>query len=110
MSFCYLASPYSHESKLVRMMRYTQVCHMAARMIRAGQVVFSPICHSHGIETIGMDEAKDAEFWMRQDLPMLRLASKLVVLMLPGWLKSAGIAIEIEEAKKAGIPVEYVKL
>ena len=104
----YLACPYSDPNPLVRQMRFTQVCHVAARLMLAGNVVFSPIAHSHPIETLGMTDIKDGEFWMAQDLPLLALADKLMVLKLPGWERSKGLGQEIAFALGRGIHVEYI--
>ena len=60
----YLASPYSHPDAVVREQRFRDVCLAAARLIRAGQIVFSPIAHSHPIASggfglpTGWDEAE----------------------------------------------------
>ena len=45
---------------------------------------------------------------MRQDLAILQAAERLVVLRLPGWERSRGIAREIQEATRLSIPVEYM--
>ena len=50
----------------------------------------------------------DHDFWMGQDLPLVPHAKELVVLMLPGWEASKGVAREREAARAANIPVRYV--
>ena len=106
--FIYLASPYSHSEPAMREWRYTQACKAAAHLMRRGEVVFSPIAHSHPVETIGLQTVETGSFWKRQDIPILRHASKLVVLTLDGWAESVGIAWEVETAKSLLIPVEYL--
>lgn len=92
----YLASPYSHELPSVRESRYVAVCKAAAFLMETrGEVVYSPIAHSHPIERF-MHAQQPHEFWMRQCMPMLARASSLVVLTLDGWQLSRGIAAEIQ--------------
>lgn len=105
MSFIYLASPYSHEDPSVREERFQAVCKAAAYLMRKGHIVFSPIAHSHSIEVIGLQERRGGEFWQRQDIHLLRHAHELIVLMLPGYLDSAGVKWEIELAKSMRIPI-----
>ena len=105
----YLASPYSHPSREVVAGRYVRACDAAGRLMVKGYVVFSPIAHSHSIER-QMGRVNTGDFWHTQDEPILRLCSRLVVLMLDGWRESRGIAWEIEVAKEMGIPIEYMEI
>ena len=107
--FVYLASPYSDPDIKVRERRYRQACISAAGLMRNGHVVFSPIAHSHPVEVIGLRSVESGAFWKRQDVPLLRHADMLVVLMLAGWEKSAGIQWEIEIAESLMIPVRWLK-
>lgn len=113
MKLTYLASPYSHPDDAVRQDRFELACVAAAKLMMAGEVVFSPIAHSHSIETLGMPklggDIPKYDFWMAQDLPILSLASKLVVLKLDGWKTSRGVWREITHAIENGIPVEYME-
>ena len=109
MSFTYLASPYSHPSPAVRQERYEAVVRAAARLMLDGQVVFSPIAHSHPVETLGMPAPQSGAFWMKQDLALLRHAERLLILALPGYEDSAGIKQEIEFALSKNIPVELLQ-
>lgn len=72
-----------------------------------GEVVFSPISHSHPIDR-WFDRPESGTFWKRQDEPFLLGCSKVVVLRLPGWDESLGVAHEIDVALQRGIPVEYI--
>lgn len=108
MSYCYLASPYSHPDESVRIQRFMAACRAAAALMLNGETVFCPISHSHPIEHHCFEEPQDGDFWKAQDLPLLQRASKLVVLMIDGWLQSSGIRWEIAEAERLGLPVEYL--
>lgn len=107
MTFAYMASPFSHPDESVRHARYLAACKAAAAMMLRGEVIFAPIPHSYAVEQ-HFDEIKDGEWWMAQDLPILKCASKLIVLTLDGWKESYGVAREIEFARDIGIPIEYV--
>ena len=109
MSFTYLASPYTHASRIVRQQRYEAVVRAAAQLMLDGQVVFSPIAHSHPVETLGMPAPQSGAFWMKQDLALLRHADRLLILALPGYEDSAGIKQEIEFALSKNIPVELLQ-
>lgn len=106
--FVYLASPYSHPVPDMRDYRYVQACKAAAYLMRQGEVVFSPIAHSHPVEKIGLGTVEDGAFWKKQDIPILRHASKLVVLTLDGWAESKGLEWEIATAESLMIPVSYL--
>lgn len=105
----YLASPYTpHKGESVEE-RCRAAKIAAAKLMQAGHAVFSPIAHSHYIaDHLPAHLRVDHDFWMAQDLPVLRACTRLVVLRLPGWERSRGVAREIEEAAKLGIPVEYI--
>lgn len=114
MRFTYLAVPYTplfatseHMGRIIREDRYHAACRAAAALMRSGRVVFSPISHSHGIDLF-IPGRGDGDFWQRQDAPYLKMASELVVLELPGWTASRGVAHEIAVAERRGIPVRYM--
>lgn len=106
--YLYLASPYSHPDPLVRQERFIKACHAAGRLMKQGHSAFAPISHSHPVAEVMGERATDHAFWMAVDLPILARASKLVILTLPGWEDSKGIAEETNFAKANGIPIEYL--
>ncbi len=115
MSFVYLASPYTPKGvdcaakrATIRESRYLAACRAASYLMRSGKVVFAPIPHSHGID-LCFDAAESGEFWKRQDEPYLELCAEMVVLMLPGWEQSTGVAHEIQRARERGIPIAYME-
>ena len=103
----YLASPYSHPDAEVRQQRFDAVCQVAAALLRRGQMLFSPIAHSHPIARYGLP--KDWAFWRRYDRLHLERCGELVVLMLDGWRESIGVAAEIDIAGELGKPVRYLE-
>ena len=98
----YLAGPYSHNDHLVVAWRAHQHSVFLVECDRAGNDVYSPITHWHGV-TRGRGLPDTPEDWRRRSLFMLRLASELWILKLPGWETSEGTTIEIIEARRLGI-------
>jgi hypothetical protein len=102
----YLASPYSHPDPAVRESRFREACRAAARFMRVGQAVFSPIAHGHCICTYGLPT--DWRFWEPFDRHQLEKCDEVVVLMLDGWRESVGVQAEIRIAAECGKPVRYI--
>ena len=103
----YLASPYSHPSPTVRQQRYEQAVEHAVMLVnKRNEAVFSPIAHSHPMALHGLSGAW--EMWAEMDLAVIAICEELVVLQLRGWEHSRGIAAEIAEARRLGIPVTYL--
>lgn len=108
--YIYLAQPYSHEDDLIIQHRVNEAFKATARLMAQGKVVFSPIVHTHELsQYVPQRLAQSHAFWMEQDIAILRHASELYVLMLPGWLQSKGVAEELEIAHICGIPITYLE-
>lgn len=102
----YLACPYSHPDPAVRQARHEAANRAAARIMEEGRLVFSPLSHSHPVEQ-HMAEIHDTAWWMRQDLAFMEHCTECVVLTLPGWRDSKGVAIEIAWFEARGRSVTY---
>ena len=109
MNKIYLACPYSHPDKSIREERVAQVDKKAAELMELGNLVFSPLSHSHPISEHCTVDPCDHSFWLRQDLWILDVCDEMHVLCLGGWEKSKGIAAEIAYAKDKGIKVIYAE-
>lgn len=103
----YLASPYSHPDSAVREMRFRDACRAAAKLMRQGHAVFSPIAHSHCICAYGLPT--DWRFWEPFDRLQIERCSEVVVLTLDGWEASQGVRAEILIATELGKPVRYLQ-
>jgi nucleoside 2-deoxyribosyltransferase len=103
----YLASPYSHSDPAVREQRFRAVCQAAARLMRNGEIVFSPIAHGHPIALHGLPN--DWRFWEWHDREQLLRCDELVVLTIDGWRESEGVQAEIRIAAELGKPVRYLE-
>jgi nucleoside 2-deoxyribosyltransferase len=102
----YLASPYSHPDPSVREQRFRAACRATAALLRAGEVVFSPIVHSHALVEFELPTAWS--YWERFDRTYLERCDEVVVLMLDGWEDSVGVREEIGIARALGKPVRYL--
>lgn len=105
----YIAGPYSHKSKKVSNARERALTLYAAKLITQGLHVWSPITESHQYsKVLGLKGSWD--FWSEHDLLMLSKCDELRVLMLDGWDISVGVTAEIAEAKRLGIPIQYIEV
>jgi hypothetical protein len=104
----YLATPYSDPDPAVITARFESAARAAGKLLAEGKFVFSPISHCHPIKN-QCDLPNTWEFWGRFDRYMLGLCGKVVVVKMPGWDKSVGVAAEIEFAREFDIPVEYME-
>lgn len=107
MTLIYLACPYSHPNPAVVQARYHYVNKVAGVLMGRGQVVFSPITHSHVIaEEWALP--RSWEFWREQDIEILKRCDLLVVLKIPGWEQSVGVTEEINAAIMNGMRVLHL--
>ncbi|MCD1264102.1 hypothetical protein B5M44_03955 [Shinella sumterensis] len=104
--YVYLGSPYSkYEAGHDAAARV--VADAAARLMRFGMVVYSPIAHGHAI-TLAGDLPLTWDFWKRQCQPLVDGAAGMIVLTMAGWQESVGLQYEIEEFVRAGKPILHV--
>jgi len=105
--FIYLACPYSHENKEVSLARFRAVSKVAGQLIQAGNILYSPISHTHPI-AIEASMRTGYAAWEEVDKFYLERCDMLIVLMLHGWQFSGGVAKEIEFVNDLGKPVLYL--
>lgn len=103
----YLACPYSHPDRSVRVARFEAANRTAAVLMAEGHYVYSPISHTHPIAEAG-DLPLDWDYWEQYDRLFLNTSKLVKVLMLDGWKESKGVAGEVAIAAELGIPVEYL--
>lgn len=103
----YLASPYSHPNPNVRLARFTTVCIAAGQLMNAGEIIFSPIAHTHPI-AVTCDLPLGFDYWEKYDREMLAACDEIIVLMLDGWRESKGVQAEIAIMKEMGKPVRFM--
>ncbi len=105
----YLACPYSHPDPAIREYRYSTVNRVAAQLMKANIVVFSPLSHSVPIARHLPDIEMEHQFWMLQDLPHLRRCEELLILGLPGWQQSRGVCEEMFKALAWRKPITLIE-
>jgi hypothetical protein len=106
--FIYIATPYTHPDWNVMVKRFERVNAYAAKVMKAGIAVYSPISHNH---VIARDHNMPTSwaFWREHDLVMVRRCVALHVIKQDGWQKSIGVCEEVSEARLLGKLVEYVE-
>lgn len=107
----YLAIPYTWNA----IESFNVANEIAGRLMKEGYIVFSPISHSHPIsQHLGQDIQFDHNFWINQDLPILRKCSKVIFIVVGDYGmkridESKGCQSEKAEAIKCNIPIEYIR-
>lgn len=108
----YVASPYSHAQADIRHFRMTTAALWTAKLLDAGHLAISPIVASHApslhMATPGV--STDFNCWVAINHRLIDASCAVVVLMLPGWGESRGIADEVAYAADRGIPVYYLQV
>ena len=102
----YLASPYTHPDKAVEQARYERTLYWTAKILAAGDPVFSPIVYGH--QFIPFGRGTDFQTWTNFNSDMISSAERMFVLQLDGWQASRGVGGEIALAEWVGIPVTYI--
>jgi Domain of unknown function (DUF1937) len=102
----YLATPYEKYPHGI-----DQACEdaeiAAAAMIDAGYLVYCPIPHFHRIAKLTRKEPLIS--WLHMQIPYMEIARTLVVVMMPEWHESKGIAFEREYFEMHGKPIRYLR-
>lgn len=107
MTYVYVAAPYTHLSKRIMSLRETMITATVGYLIDNGMHAYSPITESAQYQkNAGLDGTWD--FWGTRDTDILRRMDELLVLMLPGWEDSVGVAAEVEIAKRLGMKISYM--
>jgi hypothetical protein len=107
-SYWYVATPYSKHPE-GQGVAYVQACQAAAYLIRHKVPIFCPIAHSHGIAVYGNLSLLDHNIWLPADKPMMDQAGGLLIVKIPTWDISFGIAEEKKEFEWANKPIEYLE-
>ena len=105
--FWYLGSPYSKFPGGIEE-AWRLVCIEAARLIKQGIPVYSPIAHTHSIAVHGNMDPYDYTIWLRADAPLMHSAKGLIVLKLPEWHSSKGLLYEINLFIELNKPIIYL--
>lgn len=110
----YLACPYYHEDIAIRRWRFERVTEALALLVAERRIpVYSPITMTHPMHMVcierGIELPDTHEFWVGTlDFPFLRNCSSLAILMLPSWNQSVGVKMELDEAMKLRLAIEFL--
>ena len=104
----YLACAYNHIHKSRQQRRYEIVSEVAGKLVKAGNLVYSPITHSHPMEKYANVNG-DREFWIDFDKFYMERSDILMILQITdAWKMSEGICDEIEFMADLGKPIIYM--
>jgi nucleoside 2-deoxyribosyltransferase len=107
----YLAIPYTFNPQK----SFDIANEVSAGLMLEGNLVFSPISHSHCIADFLPPAVKtDSHWWMRFDLPMVEWADELHVVMIGEnahelIARSKGVLMEITHAEMRGKTIKYIQ-
>ena len=103
----YLACPYSHSDRSVRIARFETANRVAGKLMATGWNVFSPISHTHPIAE-ACELPLGWDYWNEFAEAYLLHCDKVFVLMLDGWRESIGVQAELKIAERLRLPIEYI--
>ena len=104
----YLAIPYTFNPEL----SHKIANKVAAELMDKGDVVFSPISHSHCIADHLPDLVRtDADWWMTQDIPFVEWCDKVVIICIGEYggeliASSKGCQMELQTARNLNKQIE----
>lgn len=107
MNVAYLSSPYNHPDPKIKQQRHDIVNSVVFDYMRRGILVYSPLTHNIPIDQLGIHG--NWMTWKDFDHEMVSRCDRVIVLKLPGWEDSKGVAAEIARAKEVGIPIEWIE-
>ncbi len=105
--FIYLACSYSHEDKDIEELRFRAVSKIAGQLIKAGNIVYSPISHTHPMAMVNRFPT-GYEYWRELDEFYIERCDIFMILKLANWEISKGVAAEAEKATDLGKPIIYL--
>lgn len=84
-----------------------EAARIAGRLIKQGENAYSLIVHSHYIVMIAGIDPLNHKYWMGVDQALMEKCDGLIVVLMMGWSKSKGVAMEIDAFQKMGKRVKY---
>lgn len=100
----YLASPYTHPSRLTRHQRYLDLRHFAGPLMAMGYYVYAPILNTHPVADLyGLPV--EFEWWEGFNRAFIERSAGIIVAGIDGWRDSRGVAHEIALGRELGLGV-----
>lgn len=110
MKLLYLCAPYTYADEKVRRERVSQSVSVQAALMEKGYAVFNPISHGHAVaHWVSEPSRSSSDFWLAQDFPILAASDLAVLLPLPGWDRSEGVARELSFARHHSIDLFVIQ-
>lgn len=107
--YWYLATPYSkHPNGITE--AFKQASSAAGNLLKRGVHVYCPIAHTHPIALYGGLDPFDHGIFLPFDEKMMHAAHGILVVKMPGYFESAGIAFEVgwfESRRKPVVMLEW---
>jgi len=104
----YLAAPYTHENPKITEEWVKLTANAAAWLMAQGHHVIAPTLFGHTlVQTTGFEDTHT--FWVDWGLNLLSRCDELYVLKLDGWKESKGIKQEVQEARKNGMQITFLR-
>jgi len=103
----YLATPYTNYS-LGLDAAFQDASRAAGALARRGELVYSPIAHTHPIAIYAGIDPKAHDIWLPFDAAMMQRCDGIAVVKMPGWNTSFGIGEELKAFEAASKPVRYL--
>ena len=103
----YLAAPYSHPDPAIVKGRMESIYACLAHYMKMGEHIITPL-FMHEVVVRNEDMDDDFHYWGEYCLDLLKRCDRMIVLQLPGWDISRGVAQEIEFCFRRDIPVLYI--
>lgn len=110
--YYYLSNPYNG-TEIEKQQRAEICAEVCFHFIKRKIPVISPIVHNHSIyqhpdiapEINKLSGSERFDLIMGFDLALLKSAKAMLLLQLPGWQQSKGVAAELEFCQQNNIPV-----
>lgn len=103
----YLASPYTDSRLEIMQARFEDVVYCAGWLMNKGEIVYSPIAHTHPI-AVSFGLPRDWNYWERVQSVFLKMCERFQILRLDGWDRSKGIKGERDIAKEYMLPISFI--
>lgn len=94
-TLAYLATPYSKYEGGNLALAFRDAARLAAQLMQAGVIVYSPIAHTHPLAIYGDIDPLDHDIWLLFDEIMMARCDVLIVAQMNGWKESKGIDYEV---------------
>lgn len=104
----YLSAPYSSCDADVRRRRAEAASVAMTRILASGSLVVCPLVMNHAAFEGTEGAGPDATYWRELEIRLTAACDELVVLTLPDWRESRGVAREIALFEASGRPVAFL--